>query len=96
MGIVFSGRKGSKKTPQELAKKESEAYNKKSSVEESQAVDLTEDSLEDDESAEDALRYNLSTMKKAGLKEYAEDNGVDIEGCNTNKEIVEKIVLDLV
>ena len=47
---------------------------------------------EDEESPEEKLRYGLSTMKKAGLKEYAEDSNVDISEAKTNKEIIEAII----
>ena len=47
----------------------------------------------DGESPEDTLRYELSTMKKFGLKEYADENGVDLGSAKTNGEIID-VILD--
>mgnify|MGYP003664519631 CR=1 FL=1 len=51
--------------------------------------------VEDEESPEEKLRYELSTMKKAGLKEYASDNNVDLGDAKTNEDITNAIVLAL-
>ena len=46
----------------------------------------------EDPITEQSLRDELGTLKKAGLKDYAEDINVDLSEAKTNKDIIEAIV----
>ena len=98
MGLNINTSRISAKKQQEAAKAATESHNKKNKVvEEDISVEVEEVAEEeiDDESYEEKLRYELSTMKKAGLKAYAEEHNVSLGTAKTIKEIIEEIVFSL-